>query len=314
MNIVLSEHQLRLLVEDYKSDMEKRLRDAAKQATVNKTTCPPGYKLMTQQEKSSYTQQIKPWQDTRRGDKAFITLPNGSVCKSFRSDKFDEYIKSVTLDTFMEDMRSFMTSGKGAIVQMMLDFTGGGRIITLAGWALLGLYDIMKGVKQNVWDYGKILIDLAGVAFSSAGSQFLKNSLKSVGSAAAGKLSTFVANVAQKAPQAYSYISKVIGAFGTITSKISSAVTNFITFIGKYLKGTPLYNGLVNLRNAITSTLGKVLGWIERSFGQRAGQFAQKTVTQAGQKSGSKAQQKVRDYTVDVTAKELTPKTTQRRA
>jgi hypothetical protein len=68
------------------------------------------------------------------------------------------------------------------------------------------------------------------------------------------------------------------------------------------------------LRNAITSTLGKVLGWIERSFGQRAGQFAQKTVTQAGQKAGSKAQEKVRDYTVDVTAKELSPKTTQRRA
>ena len=314
MNIVLSEHQFKLLVEDYKSDMEKRLRAAGKQATINKTTCPPGYKLMTQQEISSYKQQIKPWQDTRRGDKAFITLPNGSVCKSFRSDKFDEYMKSVTLDSFMEDMRSFMTSGKGAIVQMMLDFTGGGRIITLSGWALLTLYDTMKGIKQNVWHWGNLLIDLAGVVFSSAGSQFLKNSLKSVATKATGKLSTFVASMAERAPQAYSYISKLVSSFGTVASKITTAITNFITFMGKYLKGTSLYNSLVNLRNTITTSIGKVLGWIERSFGQRAGQFAQKGVTQVSQKARSKAQEKVRDYAVDATAKELSPKTIQRRA
>jgi hypothetical protein len=84
--------------------------------------------------------------------------------------------------------------------------------------------------------------------------------------------------------------------------------------MGKYLKGTSLYNSLVNLRNTITTSIGKVLGWIERSFGQRAGQFAQKGVTQASQKARSKAQEKVRDYAVDATAKELSPKTIQRRA
>jgi hypothetical protein len=315
MNIVLSEHQLKLLVEDYKSDMEKRLQAAGKKSTVGKKTCPSGYKLMTQREMSAYSQQIvKPWRDTTRGDKSYITLPNGSVCKSFRSEKFDQYMKSVSLDSFMEDMRSFMTSGEGAIIQIMLDFTGGGKIINLASWALLALYDIIKGVKQNVWNYGNILIDLAGVAFSSAGSQFLKNSLKNVGSAAAGKLSTFVANVAKKAPQAYSYISKVIRAFGTITSKISSSVTSFITFIGKYIKGTSLYKGLMNLKNTITSTLGKILDWIESSFGQTAGQYAQKTVTHGRQVAGSMTGEKVQDYTIDAAAKELNPKTTQRRA
>jgi hypothetical protein len=55
-----------------------------------------------------------------------------------------------------------------------------------------------------------------------------------------------------------------------VASKVTTTITNFISSTAKYFKGTSIYNGLIKLKNIISSGLTKVLGWIESVFNKKA--------------------------------------------
>jgi hypothetical protein len=178
-------------------------------------------------------------------------------------------ITNYSFDDFMEGVRGFMEGAAGVLVQTIIDSTGGGKIINMAAWSLLTLYDVVKGISKGAWNWFHILVDLAGVLLSGPGATWVKKALGPIASKATGKLSDFVAYMSKKTPQAYSYLAKLVKSFGSIASKVGSAINKFITWAAKWFKGTSIYNGLMKLKNTISSGLGKVLKWIESAFGQK---------------------------------------------
>jgi hypothetical protein len=186
-------------------------------------------------------------------------------------------ISNFTFDDFMEGVRGFMGGSTGVFIQTMIDMFGG-KLINMASWSLLTLYDIVKGISKGAWDWFNILVDLAGVLLSGPGATWVKKTLGPIANMATGKLSTFVQSMAKKAPQAYSYLAKLVKSFGSVASKVTTTITNFISSTAKYFKGTSIYNGLIKLKNSISSGLGKVLGWIQTAFGKNAADAVKKAV------------------------------------
>ena len=186
-------------------------------------------------------------------------------------------LKKYSLDQFMEDMRSFMESGTGIVIQTLLDGTGLGKIVNVSAWSLLTMYDVMKGITKGAWNWFHILIDIAGVILSGPGAKYVKKVLGNIAGKATGKLSDFVVSMKKSAPQAFSYLSKLVKSFSTVISKVTSAITKFIGSAAKYLKGTSIYNGLLKLKNSISSGLTKALKWIETAFSSKASQAVKKT-------------------------------------
>jgi hypothetical protein len=178
-------------------------------------------------------------------------------------------ISNFTFDDFMEGVRSFMGGSVGVFIQTILDMMGG-KLINMASWSLLTLYDIGKGLAKGTWNFFNILVDLAGVLLSGPGATWVKKALGPIANMATGKLSTFAQAMAKKVPQAYSYIAKLVKSFGSVASKVTTTITNFISSTAKYFKGTSIYNGLIKLKNIISSGLTKVLDWIKSAFGQKA--------------------------------------------
>jgi len=187
-------------------------------------------------------------------------------------------ITNYSFDDFMEGVRGFMEGAAGVLVQTIIDSTGGGKIINMAAWSLLTLYDVVKGITKGDWNWFHILVDVAGVILSGPGATWVKKALGPIASKATGKLSDFVAYMAKKTPQAYSYLSKLVKSFGSVVSKVGTAFNNFITWAAKWFKGTSIYNGLMKFKNTISSSLGKVLKWIESAFGQKAATAVNKAV------------------------------------
>ena len=137
-------------------------------------------------------------------------------------------LKKYSLDQFMEDMRSFMESGTGIVIQTLLDGTGLGKIVNVSAWSLLTMYDVMKGITKGAWNWFHILIDIAGVILSGPGAKYVKKVLGNIAGKATGKLSDFVVSMKKSAPQAFSYLSKLVKSFSTVISKVTSAITKFI--------------------------------------------------------------------------------------
>ena len=194
-----------------------------------------------------------------------------------------------SLDQFMEDMRSFMESGTGLVIQTFIDSTGLGKIVNMGAWALLTMYDVMKGITKGAWNWFHILVDIAGVLLSGPGAKYVKKVLGGIAGKATGKLSDFVASMRKSAPQAFKYLSNLVKSFSSVISKVSSSITSFIGSVAKYLKGTSIYNGLIKLKNSISSGLNKVLTWVETAFGQKVAsgtQIVAKTTAHTAQHTG----------------------------
>jgi hypothetical protein len=107
-----------------------------------------------------------------------------------------------SFDDFMEGVRGFMGGTEGVIIQTIIDSTGGGKLINMSAWALLGLYDVMKGLTKGAWNWFNILVDIAGIILSGPGATYVKKILGSIASKGTGKLSDFIALMSKKAPQA----------------------------------------------------------------------------------------------------------------
>jgi len=286
MNIIITESQLSLIVnEDYASDLKKNIQAGNKQATINKTTCPPGYKMMTKQEIDSYSKQIvKPWQDTTRGDKAFITLPNGSVCKSFRSDK----LGGVNLEDLIQSMRDFMGGKTGILIQTVIDLIGG-KLVNMAAWGLLLTYDVLEYNAKNEMNWYHFFIDLAGVLLSG-GASYVRKALGPIASKATGKLSDFVKLMATKTPKLYSWFSNLSTTMGSIASKVATSTSNFIKAIGKYAKGTAVYKALLKMQSMANSALNRMVALLRTLFGKKGVEAIQKAGS-AGIHTGTHYQQ-----------------------
>jgi hypothetical protein len=194
-------------------------------------------------------------------------------------------LSKYSFDQFMEDMRSFMESGTGLVIQTLLDGTGLGKMVNMSAWALLTMYDVMKGITKGAWNWFHILVDLAGVLLSGPGAEYVKKTLGGIAGKATGKLTDFVTSIKKLAPKAFGYLSNLVKSFSSVISKVSSAITNFIGSTSKYLKGTSIYNGLMKVNNSITSSLDKVLKWIETAFGKKVAQTTQKTSQVVGRLS-----------------------------
>lgn len=203
-------------------------------------------------------------------------IPNSAAADLGRS--IAKKLSKYSLDQFMEDVRSFMGGVAGITIQVLIDGTGVGKFVTVGSWALLTMYDVMKGITKGAWNWLNILSDLAGVILSGPGSKFVKKTLGKI-PGATGKLSTFVASIRKLAPNVFNYLSKLVKSFSTVVSKVSSLFTNFINSVSKYLKGTSIYNGLIKLRNGINSSLNKVLTWIEKAFSVKTAKVVKKATT-----------------------------------
>jgi hypothetical protein len=286
MKIIITESQLSLIVnEDYASDLKKNIQAGNKQATINKTTCPPGYKMMTKQEMDSYSSQtVKPWRDTTRGDKAFITLPNGSVCKSFRSDK----LGGVNLEDLMNSMRDFMGGKTGILIQTVIDLIGG-KLVNMAAWGLLLAYDVLEYSAKNKMNWYHFFIDLAGVLLSG-GASYVRKALGPIASRATGKLSDFVKLMATKTPKLYSWFSNLSTTMGSVASKVATSISNFVKAIGKYAKGTAIYKGLLKMQSMVTSALNRMVALLRTLFGKKGAEAVQQAA-KAGVHTGTHYQQ-----------------------
>jgi hypothetical protein len=175
-----------------------------------------------------------------------------------------------SFDDFMEGVRGFMGGTAGVIIQTFIDMIpGAGKFINMSAWSLLGLYDVIKGTTKGAWNWFNILVDFAGILLSGPGATWVKKALGPIANMATGKLSTFIQAMAKKAPQAYSYITKLVSSFGSIISKVSSAVSKFISWAAKHFKGTSIYKSLLNMKSSITSSLNKVIGWLKNAIGQK---------------------------------------------
>ena len=155
-----------------------------------------------------------------------------------------------SFDDFMEGVRGFMGGTAGVIIQTLIDMIpGAGKFINMGAWSLLGLYDVIKGTTKGAWNWFNILVDFAGILLSGPGATWVKKALGPIANMATGKLSTFVQAMAKKTPQAYSYIAKLVKSFGSVASKVTTTITNFISSTAKYFKGTSIYSGLIKLKN-----------------------------------------------------------------
>ena len=253
------------IVEDYADDLKKRMQAANKQTQINQTKCPTGYKQLTQKEVSSYTQTIKPWQDTRRGDKAFIQLSNGIVCQSFRSEKYTE-AKKITLDQLVESLRSGMGSLEGIIVQVLLDLVPTiGPILNVSAWSLLAAYDINKAITKNQWNataWFNIIVDLVGIVTTGPGAFYAKKALSGVKNLASGSLKAFLSNLKRVNPNGFKYIFNTLKTVSSWISKVMGPISRLIEALATKMKGTSLYNSLVTLKNSM-SKIHKIIHEVE---------------------------------------------------
>lgn len=260
--ILITENQLKSLTqsiklksviqEDYVADLEKRMQAANKQSQINKTKCPTGYKQLTQKEVSSYTQTIKPWRDTRRGDKAFIQLPNGIVCQSFRSEKYTE-VKKITLDQIVEAARNGLNSSYGLAIQVLLEFIPGiGQMINSGVWSLLLGYDaVYKGIMNNKYNWFNIIIDLIGVLTTGLGVPQVKRALTPLSNYAKQGLKSFVSAIYKKAPKIFNYIKGLLPKISSVVNIVTKFFSNFLTVIQKKIKSGVLVQTLTKLKNSL---------------------------------------------------------------
>jgi len=259
--IILTENQYSRLLnvintnsnifEDYAADVAKRMQAGAKQSTINATKCPANYRTLTQQEKNSFTQTIKPWQDTRRGDKAYIQLSNGVVCQSFRSEKYTEFAQ-ITIDQLAESLRSGMGSLVGIIAQVLIDFIPGiGPIINVSAWSLLTAYDINKGIKTGKPNWFNIIVDLIGVATTGPGAAVAKKVLAPLGKFAGASLKTLLQQLKRINPNGFKWLYSFLKGASSLVTKVTGPISKMISTLAAKAKNTSLYNGLVDLQKSV---------------------------------------------------------------
>jgi hypothetical protein len=254
------------IVEDYAADVAKRMQAGGKQSQINATKCPTGYKQLTQQQVSSFTQQIKPWQDTRRGDKAYIQLSNGIVCQSFRSEKYTENkYKDVTLRQIVEAIRSAMGSVAGIAAQVLIEFLAVGPLINASAWGLLAAYDINRGISNNDWDWTNIIIDLIGVVTTGPGAKVAKTIFSGVKGGAKGSLKLLLQTLKKTNPKGFKYIYGMLKSITKWIPKITGPITKLLGAVAAKMKNTALYNGLVKLKNGFAS-MHKIIHEVEANL------------------------------------------------
>ena len=78
------------------------------------STCPFGYVELSKDEIQSNYGIIKPWTDTRRGDRAYVTLNNGTICKKYNLG--DVGLSDEAKDQMVADYHAFAPLASLALV------------------------------------------------------------------------------------------------------------------------------------------------------------------------------------------------------
>lgn len=190
-------------------------------------------------------------------------------------DKISKY----TLAQFMEDLRGFLSSGTGMIIQIILEgIPGIGQIINVSAWSLLSLYDVTMA---KSWNWMNIIVDIVGVITTGPGGKYIKNLLTKVKGFAGGTIEAFAAAVKKYAPKAFQYLVKTLKYISTFISKASSQFKQLLGYLGKYMKNTQIYKGLVKMEAKMSTAFSDILSKIETSFGENTaksvGNVAHKT-------------------------------------
>jgi hypothetical protein len=187
-------------------------------------------------------------------------------------------LTKMDVKSFMEGLREFLESGAGVVIQVLLELAPGiGPFLNVAAWGALTVYDIMRGINYNKWNWFNILIDIAGVITTGPGGKYVKKLLGKVAKWGTGSLETFVSAIKKYAPEAFNYILKIIKSISGVVSKISGLLTNLLTKLGGRLKNTAIYKGVQGLKSSL-SRIPEILTKIEKTFGKFASSTVEKGV------------------------------------
>ena len=269
------------LKEDYASDIKKNMQAGAKYSTQQQTQCPAGYKALTQQEIQSFSKSLKkPWADTTAGDRGYVTLKNGTICRSFRREKL-ETKPNITIDQLVESARAGMGSFAGVTVQVFLEFMEPlGPILNTSVWGLLSIYDISKAIRTKKPNWVNIIVDLIGVATTGMGAPGVKAGLSKVSRYATQGIEKFLLAVEHYAPNTFKYIKPILSKLSEVFSTILSQVTKFLKLISSKMQGTPLYNSVsILLKNAqaakaFITEIEVAMGEVVLQVGEKGYEFA----------------------------------------
>jgi len=272
------------IFEDYKSDMEAKLKTAAKQATINSTKCPTNYKALTPQEIKNYSSyQIKPWLDTRTMNKNWKVLSNGTVCKIIQTT-FGGGGDEIDIHKVVENIRSAMGSVVGIAAQVLIDFIPvAGPVINSGAWSLLLSYDVYMGIANNKWDWFNIIVDIIGILTTGPGAGVAKKMLARFSKYAKGSLKSFLMVIKKADPKSFNYLygmlKKATSAIGTVTSQMNKIVN----VIATKAKNTSFYKYLIQIKN-VMARIHKIIHEVEGNILL----VGAKTVAKAGEKFGEK--------------------------
>jgi len=185
-------------------------------------------------------------------------------------------IGGYTLSQFMEDLREFLSSGTGMIIQIILEgFPGIGQIINVSSWSLLALYDVTM-VKP--WNWMNIIVDIVGVITTGPGGKYIKDLLSKVKNFAGGTIEVFAAAVKKYAPIAFKYLIKILKSISSFISMVSNQFKQILGYLAKFMKDTQIYKGLVKMEARMSTAFSDILSKIETAFGENTAKNVGKSV------------------------------------
>ena len=185
-----------------------------------------------------------------------------------------EKIKKMTLSDWMEEFRTFLSSGKGIAIQILLALSGGGNIINMIAWGLLLAYDVgFAGVAQGNWNWYNIITSAIGILGSGAAAVVfkpLKSLLSSIKS-----IEAFVPGLT-KTPAVWKsvggWISKIVQGGGTIVGKITSSIAWLIQKMpGLKTVLAPLNKGIAWVKNMFDTWAKGIAAYVKGGATQNLG-------------------------------------------
>ena len=191
-----------------------------------------------------------------------VMIQSGVNIISSALNKIGEY----TLAQFMEDLREFLSSGTGMIIQIILEgFPGFGQVINVSSWSLLALYDVTM-VKP--WNWMNIIVDIVGVITTGPGGKYIKDLLSKVKNFAGGTIEVFAAAVKKHAPKAFQYLLTILKSISSFISKVSTQFKEILGYLAKFMKDTQIYKGLVKMEAQMSKAFSGILSKIKTAFGE----------------------------------------------
>lgn len=293
----LTESDLFRIVKKVISEQNKISNDwmtNIKNSDKNKSVCPAGFVVMSQQEISSYSKQlVKPWTNTTEGSGDYIVKNANTICKraQLRNDpdkkvRVEEALATMRKQTFEQNMdmiREFASGGMGIAVSVGLDALGVGEIINPIFWILFLVYDIWLWFKKGVKNLFNIIIDIIGVISAGASTSYGKQMLSKLSKWVKGGVGSLVEGMAKETPEFFKWFSKITKFFKSIIAKLSTLFTESVPQLVK--KVPMLSEGLNGMKGAVGS-VKTFLMELELQIGKWSGSEAAHEIQHLGKHYG----------------------------